>query len=117
MATDMTRSTRIDLLTVVRPGSTMNHRWNKFGNLLAFGIFLSAVSGCAGMPAPDRVNHRAFNFNQDTFAYANELDWEYLTDPATGQTTTRQNLPQPEFAHGQAILPVRAIRPGKPEDG
>lgn len=66
-------------------------------NYLAFNFLVSAISGCAGATALGPADNRAFEFSQDTFAYANELTWEYRVDPATGQITTQQNEPKPEF--------------------
>lgn len=37
------------------------------------------LAGCASSP-PARPGSRSFNFQQDTFAYANELVWEYHFD-------------------------------------
>ena len=57
------------------------------------------MAGCAGAPVLRPVSTRVFDFSQDTFAYANELEWEYRFDPVTGQATIRQNEPKPEFVH------------------
>ena len=37
-------------------------------------------------PAEQRVPR--FQFERDTFAYANELVWEYLLNPEAGKMTT-----------------------------
>lgn len=42
---------------------------------------------------------RPFDFARDTFAYRNELYWQYHHDPATGKTATRRNDPPPQYAH------------------
>jgi hypothetical protein len=42
---------------------------------------------------------RAFNFAQDTFAYRNDLLWEYVFDDATGKTSHRTRDPKPEYTH------------------
>ena len=42
---------------------------------------------------------RVFDFYADTFAYPNELIWEYRFDPQTGATSTRKNDPPPVYAH------------------
>jgi hypothetical protein len=65
--------------------------------ILTLSLALSALSGCVGTTVLKPSTDRAFNFKQDTFSYANELAWEYQTDPATGQLATKQNVPKPEF--------------------
>lgn len=52
---------------------------------------------------------RRFNFEQDTFAFANELFWEYRFDPVTGALTTRRNSPPPTHAH-RCFVMVRSAR-------
>ena len=42
---------------------------------------------------------RGFDFNADTFAYPNELVWEYHFDPATGKGWTQKRNPPPTYAH------------------
>ena len=42
------------------------------------GLLSLGLSGCAS--APKARAHRQFDFNKDTFAYANELRWEYGYD-------------------------------------
>jgi hypothetical protein len=42
---------------------------------------------------------RRFDFTRDSFAFANELVWEYRTDAATGKRTFGQRHPKPEYAH------------------
>src|SRR6478609_5370212 len=42
---------------------------------------------------------RSFDFFRDTFAFRNELIWEYLIDEKTGVVTTRKNEPRPTYAH------------------
>ena len=57
------------------------------------------------------VKHRdrRFTFDQDTFAFANELIWEYQFDPATGIPSTRRNCPAPTYAH-RCFVMARAAR-------
>jgi hypothetical protein len=52
---------------------------------------------------------RRFEFERDTFAFANELVWEYRCDPATGKTTTFRNEPAPTYAHHCFVM-VRTAR-------
>lgn len=41
---------------------------------------------------------RPFEFDRDTFAFRNELHWQYLIDEKTGRVTTRKNDPPPTYA-------------------
>ena len=59
-------------------------------------------------PPPDR-SARSFRFERDTFAFANELVWEYRLDPATGKTATFRNEPAPTYAH-RCFVMVRSAR-------
>jgi hypothetical protein len=59
---------------------------------LLLGLLLAA--GCASHPP---TGARAFDFNKDTFAYANELVWEYHFDPQTGARTTTRREPKPQY--------------------
>ncbi len=52
---------------------------------------------------------RPFLFDRDTFAYANELVWEYRFDPVTGAMTTRPNRPAPAYTH-RCFVMVRSAR-------
>lgn len=51
---------------------------------------------------------RRFDFFHDTFAFPNELVWEYRID-ANGQTTTFKNDPPPTYAH-HCFVVVRAAK-------
>jgi len=52
--------------------------------------------------------HR-FEFARDTFAFANELFWEYRFDSATGKTQFSKREPKPDYAHRCFVL-VRSAR-------
>src|SRR5580658_6189442 len=52
---------------------------------------------------------RRFDFARDTFAFANELLWEYQPDPATGRMIFRPREPKPSYAHRCFVL-TRAAR-------
>ncbi|MGH7952327.1 MAG: hypothetical protein ACREFE_10460 [Limisphaerales bacterium] len=52
---------------------------------------------------------RRFEFGRDTFAFANELVWEYHFDPATGKTTFAPREKEPDYAHRCFVL-TRAAR-------
>jgi hypothetical protein len=51
----------------------------------------------------------SFDFAHDTFAFPNELMWEYRIDPTTGKTTTHKNNPPPTYAH-HCFVVVRAAK-------
>lgn len=53
-------------------------------------------------PSTDGV--RRFEFARDSFAFANELLWEYHVDPVTGKTAFRQRQPRPNYAHRCFVL-------------
>lgn len=66
----------------------------------------------AGIPgeaigAPNST--RRFEFGKDSFAFANELLWEYTFDAASGTTQFQSRLPKPEYAHRCFVL-TRAAR-------
>ncbi len=64
----------------------------------------------SGPPRPARAaGRRGFQFDRDTFAFPNELVWEYRFDPASGQVATRRNVPAPAYAHRCFVL-VRSAR-------
>ena len=42
---------------------------------------------------------RVFDFQTDTFAYPNELVWEYHIDTQTGKGRTEKRMPPPTYAH------------------
>jgi hypothetical protein len=51
---------------------------------------------------------RKFEFATDTFAFANELFWEYQPDPRTGKMSSRRREPVPDYAHRCFVLAVSA---------
>lgn len=60
-------------------------------------------------PAPPASAPRRFEFARDTFAFPNELFWEYRIDPAAGTTTFQRREPSPAYAHRCFVL-ARAAR-------
>jgi hypothetical protein len=52
---------------------------------------------------------RRFDFTRDTFAFANELLWEYQFDAATSKMNFRKREPKPDYAHRCFVL-TRAAR-------
>ena len=41
----------------------------------------------------------SFDFDRDTFAFANELLWEYQVDPTTRKTYFQRRIPAPSYSH------------------
>lgn len=52
---------------------------------------------------------RRFDFERDTFSFANELLWEYRLDAAAGKMNFAPRRPKPDYAHRCFVL-VRAAR-------
>lgn len=52
---------------------------------------------------------RRFEFARDSFAFANELVWEYRPDAATGKMNFLPREPEPDYAHRCFVL-TRAAR-------
>jgi hypothetical protein len=77
------------------------------GLLLAL-VLSTLVSGCATRCLRE-ANDRPFVFARDTFAYRNDLVWEYVFDDATGKTSHRARDPRPEYTH-HCFVVARAAR-------
>lgn len=67
------------------------------GSLLVFAATLLLLSGCATAPKADPAPGRVFNFQRDTFAYPNELVWEYFYN-TNGVWTSRRREPKPSYS-------------------
>ncbi len=65
------------------------------------------LCGCATAKVP--AYSRPFVFQQDSFAYANELVWEYHFDPTTGKATHNRREPPPTYTH-HCFVVARAAR-------
>jgi hypothetical protein len=61
------------------------------------------------MPHGNSSPPRRFVFERDSFAFANELVWEYHLDPASGKMKFKPRLPKPEYTHHCFVM-VRAAR-------
>lgn len=64
------------------------------GCLIA-AVLACALCGCVSTPRP--APSRSFSFQNDTFAYANELVWLYRYDE-NGKWTTEKRVPKPNYA-------------------
>jgi hypothetical protein len=60
-------------------------------------VLLAAAGCCSSHPQP-ASSRRPFNFQADTFAYPNELVWEYGYDQ-NGKWSGHPRTPQPEYFH------------------
>src|SRR5688572_9939764 len=69
------------------------------GMVLWLLVFI--LAGCA--TAPQSAPDRPFQFGRDTFAFPNELYWQYEYDQ-NGKWTTRPNDPKPTYAHHCFVL-------------
>jgi hypothetical protein len=67
--------------------------------LILLGSILILAGGCASTHPVMPANNRSFDFARDTFAFANELVWDYHIDPQTGKTTTTTREPKPDYTH------------------
>jgi hypothetical protein len=63
--------------------------------------------GTMGPPPAGRL--RSFQFERDTFTFANELVWQYRFDPKTGAMSVAPNDPPPTYSHRCFVL-VRSAR-------
>jgi len=61
-------------------------------------VVCCSLLGCA-TPTPNPARTQPFSFEQDTFAFANELAWEYQFDPETGEVSHSPRVPSPEYYH------------------
>jgi hypothetical protein len=59
-------------------------------------------------PQPDHCA-RPFRFERDTFAFANELIWQYRFDPVTKAMTVAWNHPPPTYSH-RCFMVVKSAR-------
>jgi hypothetical protein len=73
-------------------------------------LLVAVLAFCAGCASPrdKTAGPRPFKFGSDSFAYANELVWEYHHD-ASGRWTHRRRQPPPEYTH-HCFVVVRAAR-------
>ena len=59
-------------------------------------------------PPPDHCAH-PFRFERDTFAFANELIWQYRFDPVTKAMSVSRNHPPPTYSH-RCFMVVKSAR-------
>ncbi len=59
-------------------------------------LLVGVVSGCATAQGGSAHSNRRFEFGADTFAYANELVWDYGYD-SSGRWTAHKRTPKPSY--------------------
>lgn len=64
--------------------------------ILLLVLLVGIVSGCATAHGGSSHSNRRFEFGKDTFAYANELVWDYGFDSA-GRWTAHKRTPKPSY--------------------
>lgn len=79
-------------------------RTSDFGFRVLPLLCLLAVLLLTGCATPRTSAGRPFHFPRDSFAFANELEWDYTFNPATGKMNHRPRQPKPQFA--QRCFPV-----------
>ena len=57
---------------------------------------VSLLCGCAGSRVAAQPTHRAFEFRKDTFAFPNELVWDYMFE-TNGNWTAKRHVPAPTY--------------------
>lgn len=65
---------------------------------LVLGVLLGLLSGCSTHRSYQPANTRPFRFDTDTFAYANELLWNYYYD-ANGHWRHSRNEEEHDYTH------------------
>jgi hypothetical protein len=60
-------------------------------------MFAALLAGCATSAQRVPVAKRPFSFQADTFAYSNQLVWEYSFD-TNGQQSAHERVPKPDYA-------------------
>jgi len=73
---------------------------------VAISILLAAFCGCANQAVVNTQRH--FDFQKDTFSYANELVWEYHFE-ANGKWTSSRREPAPAYSH-HCFVVARSVR-------
>lgn len=81
------------------------------GNRIRPGVLILAIAvsacGCATTKVSRAIDSRKFNFATDTFAFPNELVWEYFFDE-NGKWSNRKREPAPDYSHHCFVVAHRA---------
>jgi hypothetical protein len=93
-----------------RPASSRNRQqgWNALRRVFTFPALMAFaaawfLSGCASSRSPVAAAPRQFDFRNDTFAFPNQLRWEYFYD-TNGNWTTRDREPPPSYSQHCFVL-------------
>lgn len=78
--------------------------WVNTRSAILIGMLALMLGGCATGPVLQPANDRAFGFPEDTFAFNNELLWEYQIDDATGVMRTVRREPKPDYTQHCYVL-------------
>jgi hypothetical protein len=89
--------------------STGGYRLHLAARVACCALLALTATGCAIRPILVPANDRPFDFHGDTFAYANELEWDYRTDFRTGTTTTSSRDVEPSYSR-HCIVMARTAR-------
>lgn len=65
--------------------------------MLGLVAVVASLCGCASPGRAPFIHSKPFDFERDTFSYANELLWEYHYDDA-GKWTTKKRQPAPTYS-------------------
>lgn len=87
-------------------GGALEPRLRAFVSLVLL-LLACVLVGCAS-PLPVKEGRR-YEFQRDTFAFANQLVWEYEVHPETGRQSWRRRDVPPEYSH-HCFVVVRAAR-------
>ena len=77
--------------------------------VLLLALLCGSLTGCVTQRLPTYSQPRPFDFQTDTFAYANQLVWEYHFDEATGKRSVNRREPPPTYSH-HCFVVVRAAK-------
>ena len=76
---------------------------------LIFLLLIALTTGCVTSRPAATLPERCFDFKTDTFAFANELLWEYSYDDA-GHWSTRAREPKPDYTLHCFVLARTAVQ-------
>jgi hypothetical protein len=88
------------MLNSVLYSSTLRRMAASLSGCMAVLCLASILCGCASAPHPTAAvpARRAFDFPHDTFAYSNELVWDYHYDEH-GKWVSHPHHPKPDYTH------------------
>src|SRR5437762_14086959 len=78
-------------------------RWRFACRVLTALSLAGLLCGCASSRQPLITAPRQFDFQHDTFAFPNQLRWEYFYD-TSGHWTTRDREPPPSYSQHCFVL-------------